>query len=830
MILVAKTYWGGAPFDFRTPPRASVEPTTIKAADGREVRGLYWTPEGTPRPRVAVVAMHPRVDFTRHYTFPRLLDAGIACLGATTRSPNNDTDLEHEAILLDLAACLRWLRAERGVEKLILLGNCGGGSLAAFYQAEARLPPSGRLTRTPAGGRTHFATAEMIPADAMIYVAAHRGQGKVLGESLDPSVADESDPHATLPDLDMYDVDNGFRPPPQWSEYSDDFIARYRAAQHARVVRLDARARALLADGRTAASATKDPGFSALAFAVQQRIQKRAACEPVMVVYRTMASLHYTDRRLDPSNREYGSLLSDRPDLMNQSLMGFGRICTPRAWLSTWSSLSSNADLIRNLARIPTPTLVVHAGRDREIYPRADAAPIFAAVAAPDRTFVELPEARHYFEPDFGEAKAPEIERLMDSVIGWIRERFEVTAPTAPLAAPTPARHPSSASWRFPPSGRSPLPGGLRRVNLHELAARPARFEHHLVVVAQVGSAQLEIVTASEPLAFGHRNISDEYAMALPTGDAMIDSFPLRTFLADPGSLTDVGRVNHRAGDLVLHPFGLLHWPGRLRPPYDQIRFPAGMRRCGLSLVYCASHPSPPTDRPLFVSPGREADAKAYGDGVVPFLLADTGRDPEATLAAVGETTLDLLVAPRHVAFPRGGYLVVLEAAPESLHFAGDLIFVPPGEAVPTAGLLRALRLASPTVGPADPPPSWDTVPEAPFTIFEDGAPGELPVQIGALTVEAASPTAVTVRLDGRDGVDVPRFWLTRMLFRVALHAYAIGYVETYGGFYYDDREGRYRLGLRGHGHIDLSREEMIAAIPALYRAVAPAGYTEHPA
>jgi hypothetical protein len=246
--------------------------------------------------------------------------------------------------------------------------------------------------------------------------------------------------------------------------------------------------------------------------------------------------------------------------------------------------------------------------------------------------------------------------------------------------------------------------------------------------------------------------------------------------------------------------------------------------------VYCASQPSPPTDRPLFVSAGRAADAKAYGDDVVPFLLAETGRAPEATVAAVGDTTLDLLVAPRHLAFPRGGYLVVLEAAPESLHFEGDLVYIPPGEAVPTEGLGRALRLSSPSAAPAPPPPSWDEVPGGPFAVFEDAAPGELPAQIGTLTVEAASPETVSIGIDGHAEREVPRFWLARMLFRVALHAYAIGYVETYGGFYYDDRDGHYRLGLRGHGHVDLTREAMIAAIPALYRAVAPAGYTERPA
>ena len=67
---------------------------------------------------------------------------------------------------------------------------------------------------------------------------------------------------------------------------------------------------------------------------------------------------------------------------------------------------------------------MVNAGRDREIYPKSDAAPIFDAVAAEDRTFLEMPEARHYFEPDFGQSEAPAVEALMDHVVPWIEERF----------------------------------------------------------------------------------------------------------------------------------------------------------------------------------------------------------------------------------------------------------------------------------------------------------------------------------------------------------------------------------------------------------------------
>jgi hypothetical protein len=425
LILIAKTYWGGAPFHFRRPPRdAELESLILKADDFRELQGLYWTPSKDPKPRVAVLCMHPRADFRHHYSFPRLLDAGIACLGATTRNPNNDVDTVHEEILLDVAACVKHLKRERGVEKVVLLGNSGGGSLFAFFQSQARLAAGDRLAATPAGDPTKLPQVELVPADGMLYVSAHKGEGRIMNECIDPAVVDEHDPLVSDPALDMYEPRNGFRPPPAWCEYDPDFVRRYRAAQLARVRRIDAIARERVAENRRAAELRADPDFEQLPFARQQEIWRREVVEPVLVVYRTMANLHYVDRHLDPSEREYGSLLSDRPELMNWKLFGFGRLCTPRAWLSTWSGLASRADMLATLPGIQEPTLVVNAGRDREIYPRSDAAPIFEAVASPDKSFHEFPQARHYFEPELGSRDAPDVEKLMDLVVPWIQERF----------------------------------------------------------------------------------------------------------------------------------------------------------------------------------------------------------------------------------------------------------------------------------------------------------------------------------------------------------------------------------------------------------------------
>ncbi len=401
MTLVSRTYWTGMPFWFRrAPDGARGESLVLRAHDMRQLRAVYWTL--APAPKVGVVIMHPRVDFHHHYAIPRLLEAGFAVLAANPRHGANELFGDHEEMVLDLGACVRHLLEKRGLEKVVLFGNCGGGSLAAYYQAQAVLPAAQRSTRGPSGAPTYFDGATLPPAHAVALIAPHRGQGKILMDAIDPAVTDEREPLASDPALDMYDAANGFREPPAWSSYAPEFLARYREAQRARVARIDAVARAAIAMREDA-----DP--------------RERAHEPILVVYRTMANPAFVDRDIDPSPRDYGSLLSEQPHLMNYAALGLARTSTPRAWLSTWSGLSSHADLVANVARFTQPTLLVHAARDREIFP-ADIAAIGGAIAAPDKRIVTIEGARHYFEPEPGK-EVGHVDALMDVVVPWLQER-----------------------------------------------------------------------------------------------------------------------------------------------------------------------------------------------------------------------------------------------------------------------------------------------------------------------------------------------------------------------------------------------------------------------
>jgi hypothetical protein len=225
--------------------------------------------------------------------------------------------------------------------------------------------------------------------DGLMLMAPHVGQGPLLLRLIDPSVTDERDPMSIDAALDPYHPGNGFLEPPQSSTYAPDFVAAYRDAQRARVQRIDDEARQRIDDGRQARERYEVSGDPA--------DRRRSLATGIITVYRTDADLRSVDLSMDPNARPYGSLFGRRPDLTNYGVLGFGRLTTPEAWLSTWSGLSSRADLVRCARGVRLPVLVVELTGDQACFP-ADARAIAEAFASDNVTHVEV-AGRHFGAP-----------------------------------------------------------------------------------------------------------------------------------------------------------------------------------------------------------------------------------------------------------------------------------------------------------------------------------------------------------------------------------------------------------------------------------------------
>jgi len=398
----------GRHLEARTLPGNVAESThSLRTHDESTVDGVLRT---VPGARTVVCVMHPRQDVTHHPLVPELLARGFAVWTQGTRSVNNDIALLHEQALLDVAAGQKFLR-QRDFDAVVTLGHSGGGTLFAYYHEQAGSPD--RLAVGPGGRATGFAEADMPLPDAAVFMAPHPGQGALLQRMIDPSVVDESDPMSIDPELDPYAEANGFRPAPQPSLYAPEFVRRYRQAQRDRIARIDARARERLDDiaaARRRYEETRDAAD-----------RRRGLAPRVLTTYRTDADLRGVDLSLEPNDRPYGSLFGRRPDLTNYGLVGFGRFATPEAWLSTWSGLSSKANLLRCVPNVTAPTLLVELTGDQACFP-ADIDAVVTASGAKDFALARVAGTH------FGGALTPADptgNHLAAQEIGtWLAERF----------------------------------------------------------------------------------------------------------------------------------------------------------------------------------------------------------------------------------------------------------------------------------------------------------------------------------------------------------------------------------------------------------------------
>jgi pimeloyl-ACP methyl ester carboxylesterase len=409
-----------SPTDFESLPNgASVESLSFVSEDGARSKGFLYTLGGE---RTVLCVTHPRADLTRHYMIPSLLEAGYAVCGLLHRSLTTDYALTHELMLLDIAACLKTLKEEKGFQQIVLLANSGGGGIFGLYQWQAEARPPGRFGQTPAGEGPDLNAFALTAADGLILLATPFGEPSVIMRSIDPSVIDETDPFSCDPDLDMYNPRNGYREPPESSTYTDEFARRYRAAQRARIARIDAYARSSIAEQEYYREQMRDSGFMRLPSYQKSYIKRRAMDTKPVVVFRGEASLSYCDLSMYPSKRVVGNFGAFDTEAMNNVRRSPGWLRTPRAWLSNSSGITSRSSLRLALGNITIPTVIINYTADRGVYPK-DVEEMLELSGANDKELHHV-DGEHYGLPIEGVRESNPRATAGRILARWLSNRF----------------------------------------------------------------------------------------------------------------------------------------------------------------------------------------------------------------------------------------------------------------------------------------------------------------------------------------------------------------------------------------------------------------------
>lgn len=344
-------------------------------------QGIYVTPKGR-RPTVAFIASHYNADCSELYLGPRLAARGYGFLGWNTRYRGAEDQFLLEHAVLDIGVGMHWLREEAGVDTIVILGNSGGGSLMAAYQAEAISP----TLENTLDDRGLEALHSLPKADLYVSCNAHQGRPQVLTSYLDASVLDEWDPVPTDEALNPFNPEHA---PP----YSDEFVARYRAAQRARNQRITDWAKAEL-----------------------HRLNAAGIPDRLFPLYRSWADLRFMDGAMDPSERPTPMCYRGNPAVANRVAPGLGRANTLKTWLSMWSLETSKCQGREQLATFDMPCLVVQGLSDLGVFP-SDARQIFEAIGSDDKE-LHMVAGTHYFDGG-SEERSAAISLMCD----WVSQR-----------------------------------------------------------------------------------------------------------------------------------------------------------------------------------------------------------------------------------------------------------------------------------------------------------------------------------------------------------------------------------------------------------------------
>ncbi len=387
---------------------------------GHQSAALYTPAQPSGKSRVGVVVMHSHQDYMGFIANGELARRGYTVLATAPRG----ADLI-EAKAISIKACVDYLREQPDIDKVVLLGHSGGGTVISAYEylaEQGRKGLEGKLYQDYSDRIDH-----LPQADGIMLLDANPGLSTIMINSLDPNVTDEQTGRITS------------------ARYSYDRPREYMRGQQERYARLVATAQDRLALIKEGKGLFADDEPFIIPGANSMRFYNKLYSSDITLLSHT--------RKAWPQIHADGSIVTEiirsvRAPFQpkdHTELLSAAESLTVRSFLSSYA-MTTSADYevtedgfaglqfdsnltspIGNIKGIRIPTLIMGMTGS---YEYLTSEPIYENSPAADKTLVFVQGAGHMFVPDrkaeaynnadYGDT----VKNMFDYVDGWLTQHF----------------------------------------------------------------------------------------------------------------------------------------------------------------------------------------------------------------------------------------------------------------------------------------------------------------------------------------------------------------------------------------------------------------------
>lgn len=404
---------------------------------GHQSAVVYQPTQKSAKAGIGIVVMHSDEDYMGFIPNPELSKRGYTVIATV---PTQGKVISEK--LLNIKACVEYLRKDPNIRKVILLGHSGGATVMTAYQLVAEKGKAafeGKLYND-----WNDKLAGLPKADGVMLLDANFGNSLMTLLSLDANIGKQNEGMNETGRFNLKDPANGYVAGGN-SVYNDAFVASYNQAQRNRLQTLMTKANERLSKIEAGKGQFADDEPFVVAGAAQMRFYNKLFPQDLSLLAHTKKTWPVikadgsVKKEVVKSVRAPFGIIGSSERLtasLNTTVRGFLSTCA----ITTDDDFRVNADGLQgvhwnsninspigNIEGVTVPSLFMGMTGSYEYLAAEE---IYNHSASTDKTIAFVEGAGHNFTPEREAEKynktsyGDTVKKLFDYVDNWLNERF----------------------------------------------------------------------------------------------------------------------------------------------------------------------------------------------------------------------------------------------------------------------------------------------------------------------------------------------------------------------------------------------------------------------